>query len=358
MSTAEAPPPSRATAAAARQRRRSPLDFDARYRAEALDAVERELFARDELAPLHLGGADERAWIDCDLASLAENRIGDITSPDALTDDHRAHWLARATTEPPWAPSDRLGFQRTYWLRSRGHRVGTLALATGAAHGQWIRASSLYVLPRHRRQGTASTMLRQLRDRLGHYGLVLGLDTSWTWQPVVRMYLRMGAWVHVWKRELTLFFDASLPTPIVELQGDRATLHVELDGMRLQLHQARRQGDRLLWEPSPSEHPEAEDLRWRSSSTFALALALHGWPLVRSQADWDRNHFADAGPPEALASRIMQWEARAHHHGWRVPTPRIPGLRYPSWEELEARWALETLGLISARSPAATPDDR
>jgi hypothetical protein len=36
---------------------------------------------------------------------------------------------------------------------------------------------------------------------------------------------------------------------------------------------------------------------------------------------------------------IILWEAWSHAHGWAVDTPRIPGLRYPTWAELQARWA-------------------
>jgi hypothetical protein len=66
-----------------------------------------------------------------------------------------------------------------------------------------------------------------------------------------------------------------------------------------------------------------------------------GWPLARSQKDWDESYYADAGPPEALAYKIEIWEAWERKNGWRVETPRIPGLAYPTWDELEARWNRE-----------------
>lgn len=320
------------------------LDQDARER--SLDTIERGLLDRGQLEPLRLGGADEQAWLDCELASYAENRIGDPTSPDVLTPEHRARWCARAITEPLWAPHHRTQYEHLYWLRSQGQRVGTLALSAGAGHGSSIRASSLYVFPAHRGQGTAGTVLRELRDGLCSHGLVLRLETCWTWQPAVRMYMRMGAWVHMWKRDLGLRFDGSVPPPIFEFDGDRATLAVDLDGSRAVLERARRQGDRLVLEElPPSEDPRVEALRWDSRSTFALALALHGWPLVRSQEEWDHGYYADAGPPEALAYRIIQWEAWSRARGWLVNTPRIPGLHYPTWDELQARWARENAEL-------------
>lgn len=39
---------------------------------------------------------------------------------------------------------------------------------------------------------------------------------------------------------------------------------------------------------------------------------------------------------EALAERIVTWEAWAADRGWHIATPRIPGLQYRTWSELEA----------------------
>jgi hypothetical protein len=321
---------------------RSIFGLDDVARARVLDVLTRDLLDRDLLEPLRLGSTDERAWLDCELASYAENRLGDATSPSALTPERREHWSARAITEPLWLLDHRVHYEQLYWLRSRGQRVGTLALSAGLGHGRSIRASSLYVFPEHRRQGTAGTVLRELRDGLCRDGLVLHFDAYWTWQTAARMYLRMGAWVHMWKRELSLRLDGSVPAPIVDFDGDRATMHIELDGARMTLQRAQRHGNRLVLEDlPPSEHPDAEALRWDAQSTFALALALRGWPLVRSQDDWDRSRHADAGPPEALAYRIIQWEAWTRAHEWAVDTPRIPGLHYPAWHELQAQWARE-----------------
>jgi len=316
------------------------MGLDEPTRERSLATLTNDLFTRDLLEPLTLGGADERLWLDCELASFAEHRLGDTTSPHDLTPAHRTHWCAQAITEPLWSPRHRVQYDHLYWLRSRGQRVGTLALSAGVGRASSIRAASLYVFPTHRRQGMASTVLRTLRDGLHCDGLALRFDTIWTWQPVVRMYLRMGAWVHMWKHELSLRLDGSMPAPLVDFDGDHATMSIELDGALIPLHRAQRQGDRLVLDVLPSsDHPCAEALRWDSSSTFALALALQGWPLIRSQADWMRFRSADAGPPEALAYRIIQWEAWSRAHGWAVETPRIPGLHYPTWNELQARWA-------------------
>jgi len=66
-------------------------------------------------------------------------------------------------------------------------------------------------------------------------------------------------------------------------------------------------------------------------------LALRGWPLLRSDEEWQAQlaqGFSDSGGPEGLAFRIQRYEAWANKHGWRVDTPRIPGLDYPTWDDL------------------------
>jgi hypothetical protein len=81
--------------------------------------------------------------------------------------------------------------------------------------------------------------------------------------------------------------------------------------------------------------PDLGEAYWFAPTTLALALAMAGWPLVRSRAHWDQGYFADAGPPEALAYKIAIWEACDRKHGFTVETPRIPNLAYPSWDDLE-----------------------
>ncbi len=69
---------------------------------------------------------------------------------------------------------------------------------------------------------------------------------------------------------------------------------------------------------------------------------MQGWPLVRSPDAWEHGHWADAGPPEALAYKITIWEAWDRKRGFHVDAPRIPGLEYPTWDEFGARWAAST----------------
>jgi len=59
-----------------------------------------ELVAASLIEPVALGTADERIWADCDLASLAENRLGVSFDPRSLDERLRKDLQTRATTEP------------------------------------------------------------------------------------------------------------------------------------------------------------------------------------------------------------------------------------------------------------------
>jgi len=144
-------------------------------------AAQTELVTDRLLAPLAFGGQEERVWLDCDLASLAENRLGYAADPGTLDDERRADLIARATTEPLVPPSARES-DACYWLLDRGERVGTIAVAKSAIGGPLIRVSSLYVFAAHRGRGTARRALGRLRDALERRGFGVRLETSWTWQ--------------------------------------------------------------------------------------------------------------------------------------------------------------------------------
>lgn len=48
---------------------------------------------------------------------------------------------------------------------------------------------------------------------------------------------------------------------------------------------------------------------------------------------------------QALHHEIVLWEAWDNAHGWQVEPPRIPGLTYSTWDELEARWKAESAAI-------------
>jgi len=304
-----------------------------------------ELFDARIATPLKLGGRDERTWADCELAALAENRLGDRTDPRGIDEAYRARWKTTATTEPEFLPQLR-DYERCCWLLHGDERVGTIALANSSIDHCSMTISSLYVFPTHRSRGLGRGALKRIADQLEQHGLMLRLNTSWTWQRTVRGYLRMGMWIRMWKRDLEFRMRASDPTPLVEFAGDEAQLSVEVAGRKTTLIRAKHCRDRLeLQEPDYIDLPRARELAWAARGTLALELAMRGWPLVRSQEDWEELRHADGGAPESLAARIETWEAWDRAHGWKVETPRIVGLEYPTWDDLQARWRRELQAL-------------
>jgi GNAT superfamily N-acetyltransferase len=296
------------------------------------------------LAPVALGGAEERAWLDCDLASLAENWLGERLDPRELDDERRASFQARALEEPPTPLARRSEHERCYWLLDGGERKGTMALATGTLGGRRLYLASFYVYPAYRGAGVGRRAMTRLTDALGRHGLGLRLDTSWCWQRTVSVYMALGLWVYMWKRDLTLCWDPATPAPILDIGDETASLSVPLGSSQIVLARAHRHGSTLeLAEPAPAlaKDKRLGEAYWHAESTLALALALRGWPLVRSPEEWHRSYHADAAAPEALAYKITLWEAWARRRGWSAATPRIPGLEYPTWEQFEARWNAE-----------------
>jgi hypothetical protein len=125
-----------------------------------------------------------------------------------------------------------------------------------------------------------------------------------------------------------------LPEYDLGFEDGRAWFHAATpSGAEVRL-EAARQGESLQLDRWPtdaqvSDDPELWRLRLYGTSTFAVALALRGWPLIRSQAHWAAaTESSDIGEPEGLALKIAVFEAEAQERGWVVATPRIPGLPY------------------------------
>ena len=301
-----------------------------------MEAIHAALIADGFIEPVALGGADEAVWLDLELASLAENRLGDTTNPLHLDPERRSSWLAKATNEGLYAPSAR-DLERCYWIVRGGQRCGTVALAVDLLLDPTnVRLSSLYVLPSCRGQRLGRGVILALARRAAASGLGVRLTTSWTWQRTLRLYVAMGFWVRMWKHDLCLTLDLRDPSPVVAIGHDEASLSVARDDGHVELLRARRHGGGLAL---LGDEDLRQELVLRAASTLSLHLALAGWPLVRSPQHWNERRWADAGAPEALANRIAIWEAWERVHTFRVETPRIPGLAYPSWDEFQAQWS-------------------
>jgi GNAT superfamily N-acetyltransferase len=321
-----------------------PPTIDAR---DSEDALRAALIACLTRLPLFkpvdaVAAAERRLWRACELCSFLEYRLDNAPDPRSLSDQAMSDWARRGLGrgERIGDPTDLLDYL-PYWVIVDGRLLGTVALSIrDPGWGQpnlWI--ASLYLFRDARGTGHGARVTAALEGvarRLGLGGL--RLETDWLWQRAVRFYLRQGFWVANWKHGLSLvrYFD----DPPYRLHIEQARIAFLLGDAANDnaLITARRQGDALVWEEQALAEPASEghkEPRAWVAPTFALWLAVSGWPLIRGPADWERrHHWSDLGMPEGLAYKITVFEGYARHRGFRVDTPRIPGLDYPSWEEL------------------------
>jgi len=316
-------------------------DEDAHWRTrlnEILAGAGSRAFALRALDPDDAAG--RRLWQACELCIYVEHRLGGLPDPCGMRDDDIAAWRERALTayERLSDPAD-MHFYWPHWITVDGQAVGTIALRVqdwgwGRPH-LWL--ASLYLFPDRRRHGHASRLIELLDAAAGRLGLgALRLETEWTWQPAVRLYLHRGFSVANWKHALSLVRWRDDPPHRVRIDGERMRLFLGDAGHCLIT--AERCGDRLGWR----EHPRPPELcgdaepRLRAAPTLALWLAMSGWPLIRSAETWGhRCRWSGGGMPEGLAYRITLFEAYTRHQGFLVRTPRIPGLAYQDWEALQ-----------------------
>ncbi len=305
------------------------------------------LAASQRLRPVDVGCLDEcRLWRACQLCTYLEYRLQGVPDPRSLTEAAIQDWSRRglASGERLGDPAE-LGYYHPYWLMIDGSFVGSLALALwDPGWGEtfmWV--ASLYVFKEWRRRGHGGDVMAELEALAARLDLGgIRLDTHWVWQDAVRLYLRRGFWVANWKRGLSLVRYASDPSYMVRHHECRLDFVLNdpggLASRPIPLISASREGDRLIWE----DHRPVQPLpgldtgsRGAVEPTFALWLAMAGWPLIRSPEHWaERHHWSDTGMPEGLAYKITVFEAYTRRCGFRVETPRIPGLSYPEWGEL------------------------
>jgi GNAT superfamily N-acetyltransferase len=285
---------------------------------------------------------DERAWNGWELASLVEGNFGRLVDVGSLDDDQRTQWEIKANWDHrPLRLPYGSEYMLPHWLLEDGVRVGTVSFATMFRALSLLDVSSLFVAPAARGRGTARRALEAAyRTALGAGASGLVLSTNWTWQSSVRFYLQVGMWVRMWKRALQLMWSPDLPAYRVEMGARQARFLVETGSGSEPWLEAEPHGERLGWTELAAFRALAEDKvppeAWHEApGTFALHLALAGWPLIRSDEQWRQHRYADAGPPEALAYQIEVFEAIARRDGFVVPTPRIPGVAYRDLDDID-----------------------
>ncbi len=277
---------------------------------------------------------DDRAWNCWELASLIEGNLGRRIDVGTLSDEERKQWELRATWSHRPLERPHREFYAPHWLLKDGVRVGTISFLTMFKGLSLFEVSSLFVAPEFRDRGIA----RRTLEAAYHTALAAGLSglilsTSWNWQSSVRFYLHIGMWVRMWKRALQLMWAPDLPAFRVDIGESQARFLVVTENGFEPWLEAEPHGARLGWRELTAyralakgkNRPEA----WFDAvGTFALHLALAGWPLIRSDELWHKVRWSDSGPPEALAHKIEVFEAIARRDGFVVPGPRIPGIAY------------------------------
>ena len=309
------------------------------------------------LRPVDPGSMSERRlWRACELCTYLGYRLAAHPDPRSLSDDAIADWGRQGLTrgEGLSDPIDMEPYQ-PYWVIRNERPVGTVALCVQdpgwGDPNLWV--SSLYLFPEARRGGTGTLIMAVLEGVAQHLGFGgIRLDTEWLWQGAVRFYLCQGYWVANWKRGLSLVRYRTDPAYRVRSDPEHMTFELCTGGSKAGhaslaaesdrstvLISARRRGDTLIWEGPPTDeaaHDSPAGPRASPAATFALWLAASGWPLVRGPAEWERCYrWSDIGMPEGLAYKIGVFEAYARHLGHRIDTPRIPGLVYPDWQDLQ-----------------------
>lgn len=297
-----------------------------------LEAVARPLIERGVLDPLADRDEDAQLWTDCELCSFVENRLHHRIDPEALTPDQRAAWAEMALAADERLrdprPSD---YVAAFWIVDRGARAGTLALPKATFGHQFMPVFSLYVFPDRRARGLAHRALRAVDQASAAAGFLgIRVATFWTWQAAVRRYLfRYRMWAWSFKRSID-FVWADLPPHVITVGDHTARFAVEDGASPIELITASRDGDLLIWDESPAMSSSELDgaVQFHARSTFAVALAVHGWPLLRAGDDPDDAAVYDVGGPDVLAHKIGIFEALDRRSGFDVRTPRIPGLPY------------------------------
>ncbi len=289
-------------------------------RSAFVDAVRRHLLEPGLAVPVR---PDEgQAWNQHALASLLESCFAELVAPESLSGERWTDGRARlggGYLLPDAARIARIDARPgRFWLLEDGAPIGTIELYLDARGFSLVPMSSLYVRPGRRRRGTATRALTAAADAAvegGHLGLSLG--TEWVWQDALRFYFGRGLWVEGWHRDLRLAVLPGRPKWWFEDAGDEARMGLESEPAGAAV--ATRRGDAITVDPGTIG---AAELR-----TFFVRLALAGWPLVRSAAEWkNRPEPKEGRTPESLAAQILEFEADARRRGYLVATATDPSL--------------------------------
>jgi len=297
------------------------------------ESMVRPLVERGVLEPIGERDDDAQLWMDCDLCSFVENRFHEQIEPATVTPDLRAAWSRRAlATDERVLDPRRPNYLAAFWIVDRGARAGTIALSTATYGHRLLPVFSLYVFPSRRSSGLAYRTLHAVHEASVAAGFAgIRVATHWTWQAAVRRYLfRYRMWAWSFKRSVDFAWVRDLPPHTITIDDHTARFAVDRDAHTVELLAASRDGEVLVWNELPAMASTELDgnLVFHARSTFAVALAVHGWPLLRAGDDLDRAAGSDLGGPDVLARKIAIFEYLDRRSGFDVRVPRIPGLPY------------------------------
>jgi ribosomal protein S18 acetylase RimI-like enzyme len=303
----------------------------------AIEACCRQLVTEGVVEPLSTDEGETRGWMLWELASLVEGHLHTQLDVARLSEEERLAYECRVSYDGGPLGSPHGGYSRPFWLLDDGRRVGTIAIATMYSGMDLISISSLYVDPAERRRNVARRALEAVfRAAVANGAGGIRLDTNWTWQPSVRFYARIGMWIWMWKHDLVFTWQQDLPPYRVEIGESEARFLIHQDDQWRVMVTAQNLGERLGWEESEDLARQPIELSHCIPGTFALHLALAGWPLVRSEETWEhRHHWCDTGEPEGLAYKIEIFEAMFRECGYEIRTPRLPGLQYRDFDDID-----------------------
>lgn len=302
-----------------------------------IEACCRQLVAEKVIEPLSTDEEETKAWTFWELASLVEGHLHIQLDGTRLSEEESLAYERRLSSDgyPPYL-DPHSGYTHPFWLLADGRRVGTIAIGTLYSGIALLSIMSLYVEPAERKRGIARRALEAVyRAGLANGAGGIRLDTNWTWQPSVRFYARIGMWIWMWKHNLVFTWQPDLPPYRVEIDGSEARFLILQEDQWRVMVTAQNLGKRLGWEAADLKNLPIE-LSHCIPGTFAIHLALAGWPLIRSKKAWERRYdWSDAGEPEGLAFKIEIFEAAFRKRGFEIRAPRIPGVRYRELDEIE-----------------------
>jgi GNAT superfamily N-acetyltransferase len=120
--------------------------------------------------------AEQQLWVDCEIATFAENLLGETRDAFALDEPTRKRWEIAMRLGELRRPSRRK-YETCYWIAHGHEHAGTLSIGK-ACLGDVARVYSVYVRPQFRRQRIMTGALDALWSQLEARGLGLRIHAN------------------------------------------------------------------------------------------------------------------------------------------------------------------------------------